>query len=370
MNRKTVISSLTLLLVVLGAGASLAAWKKSADARNQAASAQQPEPSEVISAAVATSRDYRRTSTSIGTVLALRSITLRNELAGTVRDVHLTPGAIVEKGDLLVALDVAVEEAELRALEAQAELAATSLRRVERLARERAAPQSDVERAIAERDVALARIASEKAVIERKTIRAPFRARVGLADVHPGQFLEAGTILTSLQGVDDAVHVDFSVAQQVAADLQIGDTVDIVTRSKEAPLVARVVAIDARVDPSTRNATVRARIDDATVAPSPGASVRVQVPTGPEQRLVAIPASALRRGPAGDQVFVIVTDAEGRTRAQARRVRTGSLTGDEVLIHEGLAAGERVAAAGSFKLRESVLVAITGGSELAAHGGP
>lgn len=368
MNRKTWISSITLLLVVLGAGASLAAWKKSSDERNRTASAQQPEPAEVVAAAVATPREYRRATTSIGTVLALRSITLRNELAGTVRDVRLAPGAIVEKGDLLVALDVSVEEAELRALQAQAELAATTLRRVERLARDRAAPEADVERAIAERDVTLARIASAKAVIERKTIRAPFRARVGLADIHPGQFLEAGTQLTSLQGVDEAVHVDFTVAQQVAAELKAGDEVMVFARTGGEGLSARVVAIDARVDPATRNAAVRVRIDEASAAPAPGASVRVRVPTGPEHAVVAVPASALRRGPAGDQVFVIEPDADGRPRAHARRVRAGTADGDEVLIHEGLAAGERVAAAGSFKLRESVLVAVAGPGELAARG--
>ena len=370
MTRKTWIPSTAVFLIVLGAAGSLAAWKKHAQERDQAASAQQPEPAEAISAAVAAPREYRRASTSIGTVLALRSVTLRNELAGTVREVRLTPGAIVEKGDLLVGLDVSVEEAELRALEAQAELAATSLRRVERLARDRAAPEADVERALAERDVALARIESSRAIIARKTIRAPFRARVGLADVHPGQFLEAGSVLTSLQGVDDAAHVDFTVAQHIAADLQTGDTVEVVTRADATPLAARIVAVDARIDPSTRNAAVRARLDASEAAPAPGSSVRVRVPVGPTQTLVAIPADALRRGPSGDQVFVIKSDPEGRPRAHARTVQTVSATGDEVLIDAGLSAGERVAASGSFKLRESVLVAIVNPNGIAAHRAP
>lgn len=367
MNRKNLVSSIVLLAVVAAAGISLAGWKRAEQARTEAAAAQHPEPAEVVSAAIAMPREYRHRTTSIGTVLALQSITLRNELAGTIREVRLAPGAMVEKGDVLVALDVSVERAELRALEAQAVLAETSLRRVERLARDRAAPQSDVDRAIAERDVALARIESEKAIIERKTIRAPFRARVGLADVHPGQFLEAGTELTSLQGVDEAVHVDFAVAQQVAAGLRPGDTVEVVTRSGSDALAARVVAVDARIDRATRNATVRARMDDASIAPAPGSSVRVEVPTGPSVDVVAVPASALRRGPAGDQVFVIESDKDGHLRAHARRVRAGALAGDEVLIHDGLAAGERVAAAGSFKLREAVLVAVTSTGALAAQ---
>jgi membrane fusion protein (multidrug efflux system) len=78
---------------------------------------------------------------------------------------------------------------------------------------------------------------------------------------------------------------------------------------------------------------------------------------------VAIPVSALRKGPAGDQVFVIATDKNGRMRAQSRQVESGSMFGDEIVIHTGLAAGEQIAALGSFKLRDGVLVAIAGAAE-------
>ena len=49
---------------------------------------------------------------------------------------------------------------------------------------------------------------------------------------------------------------------------------------------------------------------------------------------------------------------DGKPRAQLRRVTSGPVLGDEVVIVDGLAAGETVAASGSFKLREGVLVAI------------
>ena len=93
-------------------------------------------------------------------------------------------------------------------LEAQAELARTLLARTERMAERRAASQVELEQARAERDVALAQIARTKAIIARKTIRAPFRARIGMSDVHTGQFLETGRELTTLQGVDEAANVE------------------------------------------------------------------------------------------------------------------------------------------------------------------
>ena len=357
MNRLNWIGSVILVSLVLLIGVGLAAWKYESIQNQQAASANQPEPMESVTVAVARSVDHRQTTTSIGTVLALRSITLKNELAGTVREVRLTPGQIVEAGTLLVALDVSVEEADLRAQEAQAALAKTVLTRRKNLSGELATTQEEIDRARADLDVAQAQIARTKAVIAKKTIRAPFRARVGIADVHPGQYLDEGTLLTTLQGVGEAVHVDFTVAQHVAAGLQVGETVEILAAGDSPTVRAKIVALDARVDPTTRNAMIRARIEGTRDVPPPGASVRVRIPVGPERNVVAIPVSALRKGPGGDQVFVIAPDKEGRNRVHIRQVESGPMLGDEIVILAGLTPGERIAAVGSFKLRDGILIA-------------
>lgn len=355
--RRLIASSL-LIATIVGVGGALALWKDASIARAEAAASNQPEPIEAVTAAIAEARDHRETTTSIGTVLALRSVALRNELAGTVRQVSMRPGQIVDSGTVLIALDVSIEEAELGALEAQRVLTETVLARQNRLIGERATTQTAVDRARAERDVVLAQIARTQAVIERKTIRAPFRARVGISDVHPGQYLQEGTILTTLQGVDDAMHVDFDVSQEVARTLRNGDVVTISPGANVPPLQARIVAVDSRVDPTTRNAAVRARIANVNHTVTPGASVRVRVPVGPSRKAIAVPVSALRKGPAGDHVFVIAEDQNGQTRVSVRPVRAGTVIEDEVLIVEGLEAGEQVATSGSFKLRESALVAI------------
>lgn len=366
MIRRNRIASLSLIAAVVVTGTALAAWKHSALNDAEAAAAHLPEPVESVEIAVAQERPHRRTTTAIGTVVATRSISVRNELPGTVRRVALSPGQIVEPGTVLVALDVAVEEADLRALQAQAQLAETQYSRMLRMATQRAASEMEVDSARAERDVALAQIARIEAVIERKTIRAPFRARVGISDVHPGQYLNEGTYLTTLQGVDDSAYVDFAVAQQVAASLRAGESVDLVAGAEARPVQASIVAVDARVDPATRNATVRAEIKDLSQAPAPGASVRVQVPVSEMRLAVTIPASALRKGPDGDLVFVVAEDRDGHTRANARRVLVETMAGDEVVIREGVTTGERVAASGSFKLRDAVLVAVQSKPETVA----
>lgn len=357
-----------LLLAALAAtGTGLALWKYSNLRSAAAAAANQPEPVETVAAAVARALEHRASTTAIGTVHALRSVRLRNEVAGTVRQVALAPGEIVDTGTVLVGLDISVEQAELRAQEAQAALAQSMLDRTERMSRQQAVSQSDLDRVRAERDVALAQIARTRAVIARKTIRAPFRARVGIADVHVGQFLEEGAELTTLQGVDADAHVDFAVAQQVAAGLHGGDSVQVYAADEAAAVPAQIVAVDARIDPATRNAMVRARVADARLAP--GASVRVRVPVAAARSAIAIPASALRKGPEGDHVFVLAADAQGQTRAQLRAVRVAAQLGEEVVVDSGLAAGERIAASGSFKLRDAALVAVAEPAASAANSG-
>jgi membrane fusion protein (multidrug efflux system) len=319
--------SVLLVLAIVLIGAALTFWKYSSLRAAEVASAHPGEPAEVVATAVAVERPHNATTTAIGTVRALRSVTLRNEIAGTVRAVRLTSGQIVEPGAMLVALDASVEQASLRALEAQADLAATILARTQSLADDGAASREELDRARAERDVAVAEIARLRAVIARKTIRAPFRARVGLADVHTGQYLSEGTELTTLQGVADPVNVDFAVSQAVAGGLRVGQRVDVFTGTDSAPVAASIVAVDARVDQETRNATVRARLAHGEMVPAPGASVRVRIPTGP-----ARPA-------------------------------------DEVIVAGGVAVGEQVATSGSFKLRDGALVQVKDASVASSAGG-
>jgi membrane fusion protein (multidrug efflux system) len=366
MQRRRWIAPLLLIGIVVGTGTALASWKHSSLEQAESAAQSQPEPAEAVAVAIAREREHSPTTTAIGTVVATRSISVRNELPGTVRTVDLMPGRIVEPGTVLVALDVSVETAELQALQAQADLAQTQYERMQRMVHDRAASEMEVDQARAERDVALAQIERLKAVIDRKTIRAPFRARIGLSDVHPGQYLNEGTLLTTLQGVDEYAYADFTVAQQVAAKLQAGERIQVFSRTDDEPMEAEILAVDARVDPTTRNAAVRARLPADNAALRPGASVRVRVSTDLPRLAVAVPASAVRKSPEGDHVFVLVSDESGNVRAKARQVRVETVAGDEAIIERGLSPGEKVAATGSFKLRDSALVAVIDASQSVA----
>ncbi|MBH0177771.1 MAG: efflux RND transporter periplasmic adaptor subunit [Nitrospira sp.] len=333
MNRQSRLGSVLLVLFVLLIGLGLAAWKYESVQVEQAASSHQPEPMESVTVAVARAIDHRQTTTSIGTVLALRSITLKNELAGTVRDVHLTPGQIVEAGTLLVALDVSVEEADLQAQEAQVTLAKTVLNRRQRLNQELATTQEEVDRARADLDVARAQIVRTKALIAKKTIRAPFRVRIGIADVHPGQYLDEGTLLTTLQGIGDAVHVDFSVAQQIAAGLRVGEIVEVFAAGDSPVVPAKIIALDSRVDPTTRNAMVRARIEETQYIPAPDPtprSISASVLTSERSRRSPI-GSCVRCSPSSRH-YPVCNESRSRVSDRSRCASGSTLTGSRPSI--------------------------------------
>ncbi|RYD30459.1 MAG: biotin/lipoyl-binding protein, partial [Verrucomicrobiaceae bacterium] len=153
------ISAIVLLLAVAGTALALGIWKTNSWKKAADEAALMPEPMEAVKTSVATERSFGRFTTVTGTVRALQSIILQNELDGTVAEARITPGAIVEAGDTLVALDVSVEEAELKAQEAQAELARVTLERIEPLSKGQAVAATELDRARAERDMALAQVA-------------------------------------------------------------------------------------------------------------------------------------------------------------------------------------------------------------------
>jgi len=270
----------------------------------------------------------------------------------------LETGQLVDEGALLVERDVAVEQAQLAALEAEARLAETMLGRMERALEQQGASAADVDRARAQRDMATANVARLEAIIQQKRLRAPFPARVGLVDLHVGQYLEPGTQITTLQGLDDAVHVDFAVTQEVATRLSVGTPIDVVVAHGTPPVKAKIVAMDARVDMTTRNTWIRAELRGVDPLPRPGASVRVRVPVAPERMVNVVPVSALRRGPDGSSVWILLADDKGAMRAHPRRVISGTVIGDDVVIESGVEVGETVAAAGSFKIKYEGMLAL------------
>jgi membrane fusion protein (multidrug efflux system) len=357
MNRRALVIALLAIVTVVAALAGFKYWRVSSMI---AAASAFGEPAESVQVAAARPLTWQAESSVAGTVVARQYVTLRNELSGTVAAVHFRSGQVVEAGQPLLELDTRTERAELRSAEADIGLARLTAERTRRLVEQKAGTQAEVDRAEAQLAQAEARRDVIATAIARKTMRAPFRGRIGLRDIHPGQYLAEGTELTTLESVDDTLFVDFRLPQETAARLAPGAEVRIAGGSLARPATAVVRAIDARADEASRTVRVRAEVSGLGAVLKPGAFVDVTVAAEAPRPVLAVPLAAVRRAAYGDHVFVIGNPAAGEKgpRAEQRFVRTGPVVGNDIIILGGLKAGERVATEGSFKLRQGSLVQV------------
>lgn len=354
--RSWVIAILAMLAILAGLGG----YKTIEITRAIAAAASYPEQRETVQGARAEPGTFTTSARTVGTVIALRHVELRNELAGRVTEVTFDSGDVVEAGQVLVRFDTAQEEADLAALKAEADLAKLTLERQQRLVKTQAASEATLDQARSQLAALRARMQGMEVQIAKKTLHAPFKARVGLRDLHPGAYLSEGTLITGLQGVSDDAYVDFAFPQDIAPLLAGSGTVALSgAQLPGGTAVARIVARDAAVDDGARSLRLRAMVPGLGGVLTPGAFVDVVAETGAPRPALFVPLTAVRRAPHGDHVFVLAQEGD-QIRARQRFVRLGPVRGPEVAVLSGLEAGEMLAADGSFKLREGLLVTVNG----------
>lgn len=342
-----------------------------------------PEPVATVEVFVAQQTEYQPSTRVTGEVVAPQSATLSNELAGRIVSVGFAPGAAVTKGQLLLALDTSEETAQLKAAKAAQEIARLGFDRASRLVTRGAGSVEERDSARAAYDGASAQVESLEAVIAKKRITAPFDANSSLHKLEAGQYLAANSTLAMLVGANTSIWIDFALPQNQASPV-IGDMVTILQGNKEIGQ-AQIIGRDAAVNANSRNLSFRALLDSTTSPslPLPGTLVSVDVAIGELQTVVAVPMTAIRRNALGSSVYVVgrgtviggnagseyPIDAEANAlRAQRRPVTVGNTIDFDpttqqqmVAIQGGLSAGERIAANGAFKLRDSMRVNVLNG---------
>jgi len=318
-------------------------------------------PPETIASAVATEQPWQVTLSAIGSVTPMQGVTLATELAGVVKEVAFTSGATVAKGDLLLRFDTAFEAAELRAAEAQMDLARLTAERVRKLRSDNTVSQAELDTAEASLKQLKANADVISATIDKKTIRAPFAGRLGIRLVNLGEYLEAGKPIVSLQSLSP-IYVEFSLPQQEVGKLKAGLPVRFETDAfPDRKFTGTLTAINPALDAGTRSVRMQATIPNEEQLLRPGMFARVEVVLPESKPALVIPVTAILSAPFGDSVFVIEpkpADTNGPAGLVVRQqfIRTGHVRGDFVSVESGLKAGEKVVSAGQFKLRKGMMV--------------
>jgi len=377
-KRMLIMIGLVVLLVLVLAGGFALHIKK------LIASAPKPSPSTVTATKVG-SQDWQPTLAAVGSVVAVRGVDVTTEVSGLVREIHFKSGQDVKKGEVLVELNADADKAQLAALEAAAELSATVLKRDKAQFEAQAIAQAQVDADAADLKSKRALADQQRANIDKKTIRAPFAGRLGITTVNPGQYVNPGDKIVTLQTIDP-VYVDFNLPQKSVGDLAVGQVVNVTTDGFHGVVFpGKITAISPKVDTTTRNVVVEATLANPKRQLLPGMFANAAVEVGDKKHYLTLPQTAVTYNPYGSTVFVVMTADEAAAAARANAasagtsasaaapaqaasgsglvvqqafITTGETRGDQVAVLKGLKEGQQVVTSGQVKLKNGSPVVI------------
>jgi len=315
-------------------------------------------PPESVSTAVAQEQSWEGTLSAVGSIAAVKGVSVSNESSGTVSRIAFESGSEVRQGDVLVELETSVERAQLASARARRALAEVSLQRATALFESRSIAQADLDNAESALDSTTADEKAIEAQIGRKVVRAPFAGRLGIRAVNLGQYLSPGAPVASLEATD-SVYVDFTLPQQRLGSLDVGMPVRAeIAGTDGAPIAGTISAIDPAIDPVTRTIRVRATVPNPEERLRPGMFVNVTVVLPSQPPVVIVPSTAVLHAPYGDSVFLVEEKHDGNAKVRQQFVRLGESRGDFVAVNDGVKPGEEAVTAGAFKLRNGMKIAI------------
>jgi len=323
----------------------------------------QANPPQTVSTTVAQTSTWQPTVEALGSFSASQQAALSAEVSGQVTAIHFDSGQRVRTGEPLVELNREPLMAQLAQFEAQAMLAATTLKRDEAQLAVQAISQSVVDTDKATLKSAQAQVAAQKALIAQKTISAPFSGQLGIRQVNLGQYLGPGATVVTLQKLDP-MEVDFTVPQSQIDLVRVGMKAEVETSAVPGQAFHGIVtAIEPQIDTATRNLKVRARVPNPRNTLLPGAFATVRIGQGQPAQYVTLPNAAITYNPYGATVFIVTNHGKGANgksglTVEQRFITTGPTRGDQVAILKGLKAGETVVTAGQLKLRNGSPVTV------------
>lgn len=325
-------------------------------------------PPATVAAAVAQYQTWQPQLAAVGSLRAVRGVDVTTEVPGLVREIAFSSGQDVKAGQVLVRLNDDSDVALLRSLQAAAELAQTVYKRDKAQFDIQAIAKAQLDADAADLKAKTAQVAQQAALVEKKTIRAPFAGRVGITTVNPGQYLNPGDAIVTLQAIDP-IYADFYLPQQQLGQLAVGQQIVIDTNAFGGRTFAgKIRSINPRVDNTTRNVQIEATVDNRERKLLPGMYANVKIDAGGEQRYLTLPQTAITYNPYGATVFIVkpapqdkaASSAQGKAMPTAQQVfvTPGPTRGDQVAILKGIEADMQVVTSGQLKLKNGTPLVI------------
>jgi membrane fusion protein (multidrug efflux system) len=319
-------------------------------------------PPIAVTTTVAASSEWQPTLDAIGSMSAINGVTISTDLAGIVDKIAFISGTPVKAGDLLVHLCTDQEQAQLAQAQAQLDLALVTLNRDRDLLTKNTISRQDFDTAEATHRQFQAAVDQYKALIARKTLRAPFDGVVGIRQVNLGQYLNTGDPVVSLQSFDP-IYVNFTLPQQDLGKLAVGQQVNVqLDAYGNTVFPGRINAVNSMVDQATRNVQIQATLPNSELKLRPGMFAKVSVVLPQREPVIALPVSSVHYAPYGDSIFIVTDDKDENGKpvkiVKEQFVKLGSARGDLVSVLSGVKPGEEVVTSGVFRLKSGATVIV------------
>ncbi|WP_440877618.1 efflux RND transporter periplasmic adaptor subunit [Thalassotalea sp. PLHSN55] len=317
----------------------------------------QYEPVSTIEAIDVQLTAFQNTVQVNGEIKAVQEVSLKNQLSGQITKLALVAGSVVKKGDILVTQDIASEQANLLAAKAKRVLAEQTFARYQKLADSKEISEELVDRAKADVAIAKSEVMQLESVIDKKVIRAPFDAYVGIHNLSEGQYLDGNTTLVDLIGLNEFIWLEFALPQNYE-EVSVGSKVQISTIDGKQSVPAEVIAINPILAAQTRHLVYRAKVSLAQLSLKPHTLVKVTVPVKQIEQRIVIPDLALTQDHLGEYVFILTAESDNFYRAKRTAVNVWQKSQNKVVLSSGLVEGDKIATTGAFKLRDGAKVTI------------
>lgn len=287
-----------------------------------------------------------------GSIISNEEVDLHTETSGKVTGIFFTEGSHVKKGDLLLKINDADLQVQLKKAEIKKKDFEEKEYRQRKLLERNGISKETYEDAVNNLNSAIADIENIKALISKTEIHSPFNGKIGLRYVSQGAYVTPSTQIAILQNINP-VKIDFTIPQRFANEISVGNTIKITTPNGRN-YNAKIYAVESKINPDTRSLKVRAICNNKNGELIPGSYVSVVVNLNEIKNAITIPTEALSLDITGERVFLYKKGI-----AVPQKVETGIRTEKEVQITNGIKIGDTVIVSGIMQMRPRANVKIT-----------
>ncbi len=288
-----------------------------------------------------------------GTILANEEVELRSEVSGKITQILFKEGSFVNKGDLLVKINDADLQAQLRRAETKVKLSRDKEFRQRQLREGNLISQEEYDNTVSELNVNIADYELIKAQIDKTEIRAPFSGIIGLRSVSEGSFVTTSNVIARLQNLS-TLKIDFSIPERYSSVVNVGDELEFKISGSSNLYKAKVYAIEPKIDPTTRTLQIRAICSAYNRELVAGAFANVELKLKEINNAILIPTVSIVPEMKGQRVYIVKNGV-----VVPQPVEIGIRGETRVQVLSGLSVGDTVITSGILLLRPGLKVKIS-----------